>query len=260
MYIQITTRCNMSCAHCGYSCTKHGEDMSMDVFRAAAKEAWGRGDVINLGGGEPTLHPRFWEMLGLALGYSEDQSPWLATNGSVTETAVALAGIAKRGAMGVALSIDSYHDAVDRRVLQAFDAEGFVPGDDLWAWRQRHGDRDLREIRCNDGSLSDSGRAKDNGIGVSDKCLCNDIVVVPDGTVYACGCQHLVLGNVLDGNLAELPDGFRDYDCSSEYARGLREDGEEGDLDMDELVQVFGPGLVAPSRIGARLLAGLEAA
>ena len=39
MYIQITTRCNMSCAHCGMNCTQEGEDMTMETLKK----------VLNLG-------------------------------------------------------------------------------------------------------------------------------------------------------------------------------------------------------------------
>ncbi len=60
MYIQITTRCNMSCEHCCYSCTHEGEDMSLETFR----NCLGFDEYNTLGGGEPTIHPLFWQFLG----------------------------------------------------------------------------------------------------------------------------------------------------------------------------------------------------
>ena len=34
-YLQITTRCNMRCQHCGFGCTHRGQDMTREVFKAA---------------------------------------------------------------------------------------------------------------------------------------------------------------------------------------------------------------------------------
>ena len=63
MYIQITTRCNMSCLHCCYGCNdKDGEDMPVETFELIM-EKWGEkicktdGRNIILGGGEPTGGP-----------------------------------------------------------------------------------------------------------------------------------------------------------------------------------------------------------
>lgn len=228
----------------------------MSTFRKAAKIALENGEHISLGGGEPTLHPRFWEIVGLALGHSDEMPPWMATNGSVTETAIALAHMAQRGVMGVALSLDSFHDPIDPRVLDAFDAAWFVPGMDLRQWHMRHRENDLRDIYCNDGKLIEVGRAAENGIAdITDRCLCDEVFVTPDGTIYACGCQQVVLGHVDDGDYARPDNGLLDCGCSGEYARSLREDGETGPLDMDELVLVFGKELAQPSRIGLALMA-----
>ena len=37
MYIQISTKCNMSCSHCCMKATANGEDMTPETFRAAVK-------------------------------------------------------------------------------------------------------------------------------------------------------------------------------------------------------------------------------
>lgn len=60
-YIQVTTRCNMFCEHCGFSCTAEGEDMSMEVFERTLQVF--EGSYITIGGGEPTLHPKIFEMV-----------------------------------------------------------------------------------------------------------------------------------------------------------------------------------------------------
>lgn len=50
-YLQITDKCNMSCKHCGMSCTKKGTFMSIETFRNALNIG---DESITIGGGEPT--------------------------------------------------------------------------------------------------------------------------------------------------------------------------------------------------------------
>lgn len=201
MYAKITERCNMSCAHCGNNCTAKGRDMSEKVFAAVCQyveDNEGDEGTITLGGGEPTLHPRFWQFMGLALSVGE---VWLATNGSVTKTALRLAHMAKRGVIGCALSQDVYHDPIEDSVVQAFKRNP----------RKFYGDDhnpDRREIRDVTAKEIAAGRC-DWG---EDKCLCPDILVEPDGTVRTCGCADApVLGNILTG--FSIPEGFSYGEC-----------------------------------------------
>ena len=187
MYIQITSKCNMACEHCCYACGPRGRHMSMKTFHKALELC--DDGTIALGGGEPTLHPQFWEMFGLALGKAEE-SLFIATNGTQTETAIALARLAKRGVVNAALSYDSYHDTsmVDERVLAAFrknNTRGFG---------QR--DEDLREIRDHDSKrISAAGRGK-NLSGSVDLCPCPELTVSPSGRIYHCGCKTHSYGTV----------------------------------------------------------------
>ncbi len=187
-YIMITTRCNFSCEHCCMDATPKGSeefgvDMSRRIFLKAIELF--DGQYIALGGGEPTLHKRFWEFLGLSLRYAE--GIWLATNGSQTETALALAALAKKGVVGVSLSLDDYHDPIDERVVKAFDKKP------LYDMTKRL--EDLREIRTVT-QISQAGRAKTNGLWTKDDCCCDDIVVTPDGRIWSCGCREESLGDV----------------------------------------------------------------
>jgi MoaA/NifB/PqqE/SkfB family radical SAM enzyme len=177
MYIQITSKCNMSCKHCGMNSKKKGEDMSLETFRNALKS----GDKsITLGGGEPTMHPLFWQILGESIANSE--YVWLATNGSNTEISIALAKIAQKGVIGCALSQDRFHDPIDHTVIDAFTrTDGHRNNDDH------------REIRNTEKNLIKAGRCKTGKEG----CICEDIFVKPNGDVMACGCSDSVkLGNV----------------------------------------------------------------
>lgn len=189
MYVQITTRCNMHCEHCCYNCTADGEDMTPETFRAALA----LDDNITIGGGEPTLHPMFWQFLGEAIASCE--FVWLATNGSQTSTALALAKLAQKGVIGCALSQDDYHAPIDERVVKAFTRtkKGYPSYD--------RDTNDCREIRNVTTHEINAGRC-DFG---SDGCVCPELHVNPDGTIKGCGCADApYLGTVFDFKLPEL--------------------------------------------------------
>ncbi len=71
--IEITDRCNLSCPIC-YSNAKNGSDFAGDLTVAEFEERLetllqtegGKLDVLQISGGEPTVHPHFEEILDLA--------------------------------------------------------------------------------------------------------------------------------------------------------------------------------------------------
>lgn len=213
MYLQITTRCNMSCAHCCMKATAKGKDMTPRTFRAAVKFAAENGDNISLGGGEPTIHPRFWEYLGLAIGSVENV--WLATNGSKTDTAIALARLARKGVIGCALSQDPWHDPIDPRVLHAF-TEG--RREDHWG----NSNNDAREVRNVSNNMEKMApfRDPDDG-GDPENCPCQELYVRVNGDVHICGCPDSPkVGTVFAG--IELPEDYESCNCHKELFRTVR--------------------------------------
>lgn len=191
MYLQITTRCNMTCEHCCFSATRHGEDMAKDVLRAALKLAEDRGETLTIGGGEPTVHPDFWEYVGLVLAYSatSDAVPLLVTNGKRKDAALRLAALAQRGVLAVELSQDDFHTPVAPEVVRAFQPK-----------RDRYdrglGSMDYRGIRTVQQILP-VGRAIDENVATEPEgCACEDLLVAPDGRIFACGCKSIELGTV----------------------------------------------------------------
>ena len=206
MYIQIDPRCPMGCAHCGYSCTAKGygefsKPMTMKVYKAALKFASQRGDYITLGGGEPTLHPKFKEMLILAIAESDsDALVSIITSGCHTENALLLAKLAKAGVIGASLSLDKYHpkSKVAPEVVRAFMKDT----------NKNYGyglcDNDYRDIRTVQ-TIIPSGRGAD--LSEADEeagCICEEMFVAPDGSIRLCGCiDSPVVGHVLTGILPE---------------------------------------------------------
>lgn len=218
-YIQITTRCNMTCAHCGMNATRRGQDMPKEVFKAAIGHAKDYGEeVVSFGGGEPTLHPMFWEFVGLAFG--KGLGIWLATNGSQTEIALALAGMTKiymgsdHGGISLIaeLSQDPWHDPIDMEVVHAFANI-----------------KSIRDVSNGGRGLIKAGRAKTNDIGWREECICPGRMYKPDGTIRPCGCARApVIGNVFDGIKPEFEkalcsDEYMDSECWTDYRRKLRE-------------------------------------
>lgn len=173
MYAQITTRCNMTCDHCGFNCTADGEDMSLDVFRRVVELP----GSLTIGGGEPTLHPLFWEFMELALSRVGDLG--LATNGSMTETTLRLAKLARQGAICCALSLDKFHDPIDQRVIEAFKGAAKQNGYPHVAYSD-----DYRIIRDVSEGLVNSGRC-DFG---QPACPCSGPFIKPSGDIHTCGC------------------------------------------------------------------------
>jgi hypothetical protein len=202
----------MSCAHCCYACTAEGLDMSRDTFIQACKTAEGWGDSLAIGGGEPLLHPLFWDFLGIALAHvsDDDMMPFVATNGSVTQDAVRLANLGKAGVVCAVLSLDEWHDPIEARVVKAFERTRKVDG---WVLDQRR-DRDCREIRsARPERVVNAGRAT---WGPEPGCCCEDTLCTPTGDLYLylCGCQKKACGTIW---APQVPDDFERHCCGSSY-------------------------------------------
>ena len=197
MYLQLTTRCNMTCAHCCFACTTKGEDMSLKTFRDAIKIDGN----ITLGGGEPTLHKHFdtmvLESLAAIHGFHGDGSVCVITNGSITNRALVLAQLGKAKVLDSQLSRDEYHDAIDPRVVDAFESfEQGVFGRKLGIRNTTDG-RDPspygRAIELLD--LDDDDIERDGS-----DCMCHDCIVKPNGDIVQCGCPDSpVVGTAKDG-------------------------------------------------------------
>jgi MoaA/NifB/PqqE/SkfB family radical SAM enzyme len=80
LYFALTNRCNRSCPWCSTcSSPSGGTFLSLDLYRAALPR---EGEFqVQLEGGEPTVHPRFWDFVRVAR-----EHPWcthlvVCTNG-----------------------------------------------------------------------------------------------------------------------------------------------------------------------------------
>lgn len=211
MYIQITSRCNMACAHCIYSCgLKKGRHMSMDTFRQAVLVAESYDSPITIGGGEPTLHPDLLAMLGIA-SLTADLPPFMVTNGTCSKKLWSLLMRAqKREHIDVRVSNDLWHDTSMIRDWVREDADCHK----LW-WGDKSNDHR---------TLIRQGRAKRNWKKLLWECEqsgirlnaieseCGYPRVAPDGRVWADVPGGGAMGIIND------PDSFaKAYDTIQKY-------------------------------------------
>lgn len=222
MYIQITNRCNIACAHCCYTCRPGaGKHMTRETWCNAIVFArdYSGSDFVAIGGGEPTLHPEFFDILKYALDSFE--YVWLATNGTRKAKMKRLYNIINQedhaiyqeDKLTVALSTDYYHDhsKVDAWVYNTWQ-------------RSVRFKRNGFELRNVSGGVIAVGRAKRTGVwslpDTKSNCVCNGIFINPDGDIKPCGClDSPVIGHVSTGisaqwqRLIRASKGYKDYQC-----------------------------------------------
>jgi len=222
MYLQITTKCNMTCDHCCYSCNKNGKHGDYNTILDAIAFAREHDDyTICIGGGEPTLHPRFFDILRHTL--NDFEYVWMATNGSRTNVMFRLRDIIdgedydndnpiyQENKLCVALSQDYFHTPIDHRIVA------------LWKRRAaaKHTGYEIRDVSD---QVKGQGRAKRNGYD-GKGCVCSDIIIKPDGKLKACGCTKApVIGDVWSGITQEYQDilysdDYRDSNCWTEWRK-----------------------------------------
>jgi len=168
--------------------------MDIDTVKNALKA---RPEYVTVGGGEPTLHPQFLEILCRCIGAAESEGVFVVTNGSDSELSRIIFKLAKSDVIGACLSVDGYHDPIDWDIRKLFTDAKMT--------------RDVTEKEIN------SGRCD---WGTDDGCVCDDPFVQPDGFVRLCGCADSpVIGNVNDPKfslykaLEKVGHGYEDGRC-----------------------------------------------
>lgn len=158
----------------------------LDALSLAAEQD----EIISIGGGEPTLHPRFFDILKHALWKFE--YVWLATNGSKTKTMYRLDNIIQNcdyesdvdeydmiqlshdDQLSVALSQDCFHNPINPRIVE------------LWKRRKY----EIRNTSNSIDGITRQGRAKRTNVGWNENsCVCSDIIIKWNGNVHLCGCE-----------------------------------------------------------------------
>ena len=206
LYVQLTDKCNMRCAHCCFACTGKGSFMSQAVFDKCMGLAKDYCWSVTLGGGEPTLHPQLlaWTMQAAlaTIECSMDMdSPavMVITNGKLTEPAIKLAKLAHLGTIAAEVSQDPWHDEIDSRVVEEFTRYNKGYGHAQYG----HTNKGYASTRDVSKGVQNAGRAAKNGLGKNGGCCCEAIFVTPNGDFYQCGCRKTRLGNILTDGIPQ---------------------------------------------------------
>ena len=223
LLILITTRCNMTCKHCAISAAADGVDMTLATFSAVCAKVHRlqRPRKICLSGGEPLLHPDFFQIVDLMMSAAKPSGSTIqiSTNGSLKEESLQLLRLATAGSVEARLSATKWHHTgmVDPKVREAFT---------------RNPNSQVREEFLNlSFAPSSTGRAADWG---EPFCYWSDYTVNPDGSVFPCGCRAVAVGSVFD-----------DFSFSDKSAGCVRfsEKQEWVDRKVDGVMKAVPPGL-----------------
>lgn len=111
LFFEITNKCNLNCKHCGSNCTSKGEMLTLDDVKSTLETLGNEHPMICLTGGEPLLHPNFFEIAECihSMGFS-----WgMTTNATLIDEATALK-LKEVGMATVSVSIDGMEDSHDK--------------------------------------------------------------------------------------------------------------------------------------------------
>lgn len=81
--LEVTTRCNFSCSYCSGRAMEQ-KDMSWETFVSIVDKIKQPSTITLQGEGEPSLHPKFWDMVEYIL--ERKHTPNVTFNGSILDT------------------------------------------------------------------------------------------------------------------------------------------------------------------------------
>jgi hypothetical protein len=181
----------------------------MDTVQATAEFIAGMqcGESFFIGGGEPTLHPKFWDIVDIVKDCNADWAEengvppvQLVTNGSNTETVMRLVQMAYNDEAYVRLSRDQFHYKypIDPGVIGVFQAYDGYPRSSLYVPRTR-AHRNL-EVGAYIHNVENVGRARYTGWSTKERG-CDGIgpIITPNGKIWRCSCRNECIGDVFRG-------------------------------------------------------------
>jgi MoaA/NifB/PqqE/SkfB family radical SAM enzyme len=167
--------------------------MEWNMFIGACHYAYSNGDILTLGGGEVTLHPRFRDAVTHVLDHT-GLNLFMVTNGGKAANGVSKnvrwlidlmeSGIYEEERLQVELSQDRWHDPVqDQYVLRWFTRQRVGS----WGHVKTHTRTVTRLIR--EGRAAKMDYSQDFEWFHDDECRCDDPQIYPDGRIMGCGCE-----------------------------------------------------------------------
>ena len=221
MYVQITDKCNMVCEHCGFSCSPlNSQFMKPLIFNKALKSPF-CDEYLTIGGGEPTLHPLFWDFVGMAMTEPSIDNITVITNGSMEEDTLKLLKLSQsRGELlSVSVSLDEFHDDT----MVSGEVSKFV-----YEYEKRNFNPYIRSVN----KIIPQGRGKNvAGYDFVDDCICPDLFITPKGDIKFCGCEDSpIICNIEELDYVNTLDEFYNkYEFADHCHKELEELGKIGD-------------------------------
>ena len=188
--------------------------MSRETYMDALMMAVRYGEYVTIGGGEPTIHPEFFDFLDKTIELYElgdiKMPPFMVTNGKIKGKALKLLDkyIDQERPVYVQLSQDDFHDHIDPEVVQRYRAHERLKKAERYSNHRRNdnGGAGINELH----NILPVGRAKENDLGTVPiwagsrvDCCCEDAIVDPEGVVWSCGCKHTKLGHISDHSVLD---------------------------------------------------------
>ena len=186
----------------------------MEVLEAALELVSGADPPITIGGGEPTIHPQFRQIMCRILEErGRDQwetAPQIITNGKKTDELFFLLGLGD--AVSLAVSRDEWHEPLPDAVVKMLDQRK------VEKWGPKSWDHLLYQGRAQ-GLLREYYGAWYVKEGVAKNhqtdCVCNSLMVKPNGDIRWCGCTRAPkVGTVWSGlqlDYSEYDGCYRDH-------------------------------------------------
>ena len=110
LFFEVTDKCNLQCKHCGSNCTMVGQSLTAEDVERTLRTIRGERPMICLTGGEPLLHPDFFE---IAKRVNDLGFDWgMTTNATLIDDDVA-AHLREVGLATVSVSLDGMETAHD---------------------------------------------------------------------------------------------------------------------------------------------------
>lgn len=164
LFFEITNKCNLFCSHCGSRCTAEGQALTTGDIKTTLQTIPGERPMICLTGGEPILHPHFFEIAECvhSMGFL-----WGMTTNATLIGQKEANRLKEAGMSTVSVSLDGMEQSHDQlrqrkgawrlalRGLKALQEAGFEPQVTTVIHRENYNDLDpLYRLLCEMGITS----------------------------------------------------------------------------------------------------------
>ena len=213
----------MLCPHCCFDCTEKGKDMSLDTVKAAVDLFLSYNKSVyyfTIGGGEPTVHPQFREIVKILLDLKDSMfknfigiNIDVFTNGKNDEESLFLMELVKAKKITCIFSCDKYHEKINPKIKRMFKKLSIDP-------------ETATNMILEDKNPSPQkvGRAifLPESLIYPQYCLGEGIFIDPNGFVFPCACRNIPFGHISEDCIPEWYNKLTHSDQCYKYSEFKR--------------------------------------